>query len=140
VTGAAHEIITPLPVVLKAQPDELLSSSLARHATYYGVARRRLLNHVGLSAPSLEALDHEVSLGQQIVLAGFFHCEPAEVAAMSHIAVREDLRRLIRRSVPLQECPELCPSRRAGQRPRRYRQELDAGLASYVQGLRRPAY
>jgi hypothetical protein len=104
VTGAAHEIIRPLPVVLKAQPDELLSSWLARHATYYGVARRRLLNHVGLSAPSLEALDHEVSLGQQIVLAGFFHCEPAEVAAMSHVAVREDLRRLIRRSVPLQEC------------------------------------
>lgn len=103
-TGAAHEIIRPLPVVLKAQPDELLSSWLARHATYYGVARRRLLNHVGLSAPSLEALDHEVSLGQQIVLAGFFHCEPAEVAAMSHVAVREDLRRLIRRSVPLQEC------------------------------------
>jgi hypothetical protein len=52
VTGAAQEIITPLPVVLKAQPDELLSSWLARHATYYGVARRRLLNHVGLSAPS----------------------------------------------------------------------------------------
>jgi hypothetical protein len=104
VTGAAHEIIRPLPVVLKAQPDELLSSWLARHATYYGVARRRLLNHVGLSAPSLEALDHEVSLGQQIVLAGFFHCEPAEVAAMSHVAVREDLRRLVRRSVPLQEC------------------------------------
>jgi hypothetical protein len=104
VTGAAPEIIRPLPVVLKAQPDELLSSWLARHATYYGVARRRLLNHVGLSAPSLEALDHEVSLGQQIVLAGFFHCEPAEVAAMSHVAVREDLRRLIRRSVPLQEC------------------------------------
>ena len=103
-TGAAHEIIRPLPVVLKAQPDELLSSWLARHATYYGVARRRLLDHVGLSAPSLEALDHEVSLGQQIVLAGFFHCEPAEVAAMSHVAVREDLRRLIRRSVPLQEC------------------------------------
>ena len=77
---------------------------VARHATYYGVARRRLLNHVGLSAPSLEALDHEVSLGQQIVLAGFFHCEPAEVAAMSNVAVREDLRRLIRRSVPLQEC------------------------------------
>src|SRR5260370_31450578 len=63
-----------------------------------------MLNHVGLSAPSLEALDHEVSLGQQIVLAGFFHCEPAEAAAMSHVAVREDLRRLIRRSVPLQEC------------------------------------
>jgi len=104
VTGAAHDIFRPLPVVLKAQPDELLSSWLARHAAYYGVARRRLLDHVGLSAPSLEALDHEVSLAQQIVLAGFFHCEPAELAAMSHVAVREDLRRLVRRSVPLQEC------------------------------------
>jgi hypothetical protein len=104
VTNASHEVIKPLPVVLKVQPDELLSSWLARHATYYGVARRRLLDHVGLSAPSLEALDHEVSLAQQIVLAGFFHCEPAEVAAMSHVAVREDLRRLVRRSVALQEC------------------------------------
>jgi hypothetical protein len=104
VTGASYEVIKPLPVVLKAQPDELLSSWLVRHATYYGVARRRLLDHVGLSAPSLETLDHKVSLAQQIVLAGFFHCEPAEVAAMSHVAVREDLRRLVRRSVPLQEC------------------------------------
>jgi hypothetical protein len=91
-------------VVLRARPDELLSSWLARHATYYGVARRRLLDHVGLSAPSLETLDHEVSLAQQIVLAGFFRCEPAQVAAMSHVAVRADLRRLVRRSVPLQQC------------------------------------
>ena len=109
-TGASHELIKPLPVVLKARPDELLSSWLARHATYYGVARRRLLDHVGLSVPSLEALDHEVSLAQQIVLAGFFHCEPAEVAAMSHVAVREVLRHLVRRSVPLQACRDCANS------------------------------
>jgi hypothetical protein len=104
VRGAAHEAFKALPVVLRARPDELLSSWLARHATYYGVSRRRLLDHVGLSAPSLETLDHEVSLAQQIVLAGFFRCEPAQVAAMSHVAVRADLRRLVRRSVPLQRC------------------------------------
>ena len=70
------------------------------------------------------------------MLAGFFHCEPAEVAAMSHIAVREDLRRLIRRSVPLQECPNCAHRAELANAPG----AMDAGLASYVQGLRRPAY
>jgi hypothetical protein len=104
VTYCARRVINPLPVVLKPQPDELLSSWLARHATFYGIARRRLLDHVGLSTPSLEALDYKPSLSVQIMLAGFFHCEPGAIAAMSHAAVRDDLHCLVRRISSLQAC------------------------------------
>jgi hypothetical protein len=71
-----------LPVTPRAQPDELLSSWLARQARFYGVGRLRLLHHCRLSSPSLEALDQEISFGQQTMLAGLLHREPSEIAAM----------------------------------------------------------
>ena len=98
------DIIKSLPIVLREQPDELLSSWLARHARYYGVGRLRLLHHCRLSSPTLEALDQEISFGQQIMLAGYFHREPSEIAAMSHVAVKPEFHNLIRRSHPVQWC------------------------------------
>ena len=83
-THDAQELIRPLPVVLRPRPDELLSSWLTRHAAYYGVTRRRLLDHVGILSPSVEALDREITLGQQIMLAGYFHRQAFEIAAMSY--------------------------------------------------------
>ena len=65
-TRHAQEFLRPLPVVLRPRSDELLSSWLTRHAAYYGVTRRRLLDHVGISSPSVEALDREITLGQRI--------------------------------------------------------------------------
>ena len=38
------------------------------------------------------------------MLAGYFHREPSEIAAMSRVAIRPQFRGLIRRSIPLQEC------------------------------------
>jgi hypothetical protein len=104
VRGAAHEAFRPLPVVLRARPDEVLSSWLARHATYYGVARRRLMSACPHHPWKLSITRCRWRSRQQIVLAGFFRCEPAKIAAMSHVSVRADLRRLVRRSVPLQQC------------------------------------
>jgi hypothetical protein len=101
-TTEAKDTIKPLPVVRRAQPDELLSSWLTRHARFYGVGRLRLLHHCRLSSPSLEALDQEISFGQQIMLAGFFHREPSEIAAMSHVAIRPEFRSLVRRTLPVQ--------------------------------------
>ena len=103
-TPHAQEPVRPFPVVLRARPDELLSSWLTRHAAYYGVTRRRLLDHVGILSASLEALDREITLGQQIMLAGYFRRQPSEIAAMSYETVRSNMRALIRPSVPQQSC------------------------------------
>jgi len=104
VTPAMRRSINSLPVVLEPFPDELLSSWLARHAAFYEVGHRRLLNHLGLEAPCLEALDYGPSLAQQIVLASCLRCEPARIAAMSHAEACNDVRRLIRRAPPAQRC------------------------------------
>ena len=103
-TRHAQEPVRPFPVVLRPRPDELLSSWLTRHATYYGVTRRRLLDHVGILSPSVEALDREITLGQQIMLAGYFRRQPFEIAAMSYEMVRSNMRALIRPSAPQQSC------------------------------------
>jgi TniQ len=104
VTPHAQESVRPFPVVLRPRPDELLSSWLTRHAAYYGVTRRRLLDHVGILSPSVEALDREITLGQQIMLAGYFRRQPFEIAAMSYETVRSNMRALTRPSAPQQSC------------------------------------
>ena len=103
-TPHAQEPVRPFPVVLRPRPDELLSSWLTRHAAYYGVTRRRLLDHVGILSPSVEALDREITLGQQIMLAGYFRRQPFEIAAMSYETVRSNMRALTRPSAPQQSC------------------------------------
>ena len=103
-TPHVQEPVRPFPVVLRARPDELLSSWLTRHAAYYGVTRRRLLDHVGILSPSVEALDREITLGQQIMLAGYFRRQPFEIAAMSYETVRSNMRALTRASAPQQSC------------------------------------
>ena len=103
-TPHAQEPVRPFPVVLRPRPDEVLSSWLTRHAAYYGVTRRRLLDHVGILSPSVEALDREITLGQQIMLAGYFRRQPFEIAAMSYETVRSNMRALTRPSAPQQSC------------------------------------
>lgn len=108
-TRHAQELIRPLPVVLRPQPDELLSSWLKRHAAYYGVTRRRMLDHVGILPLSVEALDREITLGQQIMLAGYFRRQPCEIAAMSYETVRTSMCTLIRSSAPQHRAVRLAP-------------------------------
>jgi len=48
-----------------------------------------MLDHVGILPLSVvEALDREITLGQQIMLAGYFRRQPREIAAMSYETVR----------------------------------------------------
>ncbi len=60
--GANHSSLPRrLPVILPAEPDELLSSWLKRIAKVYVVRPHDLLAHMGLSSPSIERLDHDLS-------------------------------------------------------------------------------
>ena len=61
--------VRPLPVVLPALPDELLSSWLQRHANFYGVSGGRLLRYCGLDAVSLRSLDLTLTAYDQRRLA-----------------------------------------------------------------------
>jgi hypothetical protein len=63
-----------------------------------------MLDHVGILPLSVEALDREITLGQQIMLAGYFRRQPCEIAAMSYETVRSSMCALIRSSAPQQSC------------------------------------
>jgi hypothetical protein len=54
----------PLPVVLRAARDELLSSWLSRHARFYGVTGPFFAKWLGLGDVRFSTLDHRLSLGQ----------------------------------------------------------------------------
>jgi hypothetical protein len=75
----------PLPVVLKAARDELLSSWLARHARFYGVTGPFFAKWLGLGEIRLLALDHRLSLGQIARLTDKFRCDPVTLINMTHI-------------------------------------------------------
>jgi hypothetical protein len=79
----------PLPVVLKAARDELLSSWLARHARFYGVAGPFFAKWLGLGDIRLLALDHRLSLGQIARLTDKFRCDPVTLINMTHIDTRD---------------------------------------------------
>ena len=79
----------PLPVVLKAARDELLSSWLARHARFYGVTGPFFAKWLGLGDIRLSTLDHRLVLGQVARLAEKFRCDPAALIDMTHIDKRD---------------------------------------------------
>ena len=71
-----------------------------------------MLDHVGILPLSVEAPDREITLGQQIMLAGYFRRQPCEIAAMSYETVRSSMCALIRSSAPQvirQPCIQLLP-------------------------------
>lgn len=78
----------PLPVVLKAARDELLSSWLARHARFYGVTGPFFAKWLGLGDIRLSTLDHRLGLGQVARLAEKFRRDPATLIDMTHIDKR----------------------------------------------------
>jgi len=95
----------PLPVVLRAAPDELLSSWLARHARFYGVSGSFFAKWLGLGDVRLAALDHRVSLEQVARLAEKFCCDPATLIGMTQInMVDGKVSPLISRGRPQQIC------------------------------------
>jgi hypothetical protein len=73
-----------LPVILKAVPDELLSSWLYRHAVFYGVTERLLIDWLALETPTLRALDNKLNLRHVARLGDMLHADPTIVVSMTY--------------------------------------------------------
>src|SRR5260370_29931938 len=73
----------PLPVVLAPVTDELLSSWIARHAAFYGVAPLTMLRHGIPDASSLRTIDTTPTPEQANLVAHLFRCEPVDIRRMT---------------------------------------------------------
>jgi hypothetical protein len=71
--------VRPLPIVHPPLADELLSSWLNRHASFYGVTGGRLLRHCSLEAASLRDLDLKLTPHDQHRLAHLFRYDPRAI-------------------------------------------------------------
>ncbi len=59
-----------LPVILKPQPDELLSSWLRRHATFYGLTELMFISWLNFDIRKLRSLDARLGLGEITQIVG----------------------------------------------------------------------
>ncbi|WP_352989122.1 TniQ family protein [Mesorhizobium sp. M1233] len=84
-----------LPVRLPPYLDELLSSWIGRHASFYAVPPLVMLRHCLPEASSLRAADLHLSSDQEIRLANMLATDPAVVHRMTFANVAQPLRRLI---------------------------------------------
>jgi hypothetical protein len=89
VSGGIDVSAKPLPVILKAARDELLSSWLARHARFYGVTGPFFAKWLGLGDIRLTTLDHRLGLGQLARLTEKLRCDPTALIGMTHIDSRD---------------------------------------------------
>ena len=104
-SGAIDANAKPLPVVLKAARDELLSSWLARHARFYGVTGSFFAKWLGLGDVRLSALDYRLGLEQVARLTEKFRCDPVTLIDMTQINTLDgQVCSLISRGRPLQIC------------------------------------
>jgi hypothetical protein len=92
-----------LPVRLLPVIDELLSSWLCRHASFYAVPSLVMLQHCLPEVISLRAADLDLSADQAGRLANMLSIEPSAVRAMTFTTVNRASRRLIG-AKPLQSC------------------------------------
>lgn len=99
-----------LPVRLPPFIDELLSSWLCRHATFYAVPPLVMLQHCLPEAISLRAADLDLSADQAGHLGDALSIEPSAVRGMTFAAVNRTSRRLIG-AKPLQSCIHCAPAR-----------------------------
>ncbi len=79
---ARHLPVRQLPVVLPPVADELLSSWIGRHASFYGVAGGRLLRHYALEADSLRELDLKLTSYDERPLAHLLRYDPHVIRNM----------------------------------------------------------
>ena len=98
-----------LPVRLPPYPDELLSSWINRHATFYAVPPLVMLRHCLPEASTMRAADLHLCDDQEIRLANMFATEPAVVHRMTFTNVAQSSRRLIS-TRPTQVCPNCSPA------------------------------
>jgi hypothetical protein len=102
--GAQEDTYKPLPVVLKPVLDELLSSWLGRHATYYGVTGRFFANWLMLGTSKLSTLDHQLDLRQVARLSEKLRCDPVALVGMTFADKLERSSDLICRG----KVPQIC--------------------------------
>ncbi|WP_083948937.1 TniQ family protein [Aminobacter aminovorans] len=84
-----------LPVRLSPVDDELLSSWIGRHASFYAVPPLVMLRHCRPEASSLRAADLHLSSDQEIRLANMLATDPTVVHRMTFANVAQSLRPLI---------------------------------------------
>ena len=140
-SGAIDANAKPLPVVLKAARDELLSSWLARHARFYGVTGPFFAKWLGLGDFRLSALDYRLGLEQVARLTEKFRCDPVTLIGMTHIDTCDgQVCDLISRGRPLQICYPCADRYAARRRGRRHSKTLEQGVANYMPRLRPRLY
>ncbi len=100
----------PLPVILKAVPDELLSSWLQRHAVFYGLTQSEFLRHLLPESAGrlLRAIDMRLPRSAAERLGRFFRCDHAEIRRMTHYDLAEATRWFLSPE-PIQFCPSCRP-------------------------------
>lgn len=96
-------VLRRLPVILPPYADELLSSWISRHATFYAVPPLVMLRHCLPETPSLRAADLHLSDDQAVFLATMFRMDPDIVGGMTFCNVSRSSRRLIA-ARPVQFC------------------------------------
>jgi len=96
--------IRQLPVVLPPLADELLSSWIGRHASFYGVTGGRLLRHYALEATSLRELDLKLASHDQRQLAHLLRYDPYVIRSMTQSRGRSHPAGLIATMRPMQVC------------------------------------
>jgi len=114
--------ITPLPVVLAAFPDELLSSWISRHAAYYEVPPLVLLQHCLPSARTLRWIDLKLKHADATRLARLFRVEPQAIVDMSFAAAPSIAHRMIA-TQPVNCCRECAKDKGKGTVIRRHQLE-----------------
>ncbi len=97
-------MIRPLPVLLPPLTDELLSSWLGRHATFYRVSGVRLLRHCGVDAGSMRSIDLALSAHDQRQIARTFRTDPQALRRMTQSRGRRRPAGLIATDRPMQVC------------------------------------
>lgn len=122
--------VRQLPVVLPPLPDELLSSWIGRHASFYGVTGGRLVRHYALEATSLRALDLKPTLCDQRQLAHLLRCDPYVIQEMTQSRGRSHPAGLIATMRPMQVCRR-CSTRHGAETATR-----GARLRSWMEGWR----
>ena len=102
--GKANDLPRALPLIAPPSADELLSSWLTRIAQDYYIPPHGLLNHMGLSSPSVERLDLTLTFAQAIAISGFVRQPPDAIIGMTHARLPVDCQSLVWVKYPQQSC------------------------------------
>ena len=107
----------PRQLAMRLPPvaDELLSSWIGRHATFYAVPPLVMLRHCVSEASSLRATDLHLTSDQEIRLASMFSTDPAIIRRMTFDHVVRSSHRLLA-ATPVQYCGD-CKSDEAKPAP-----------------------